>query len=221
MNEGTQYEIGAKVHCQEEPFGHLDRVVIDPVAKRLTHLVVDPEHDRGGKRLVPLDLVDADRSDAQDIRLSCDSDRFRTLDDAEETEFLPGEEGLGYRPEQMVMWPYYGLGAGGVGVGDPGMLSPLEAGPVIHDRVPTGEVEIRRGDRVEAQDGEIGRVQGLVVDPQDHGVTHVLLQEGHLWGRKTVAIPIRSVSYEGGQVRTNLTKQQLGELPAVDFDDHG
>ena len=41
-----------------------------------------------------------------------------------------------------------------------------------------------RGDPVHALDGEIGRVQGLLVDPDDHRVTHVLLEEGHLWGRK-------------------------------------
>jgi hypothetical protein len=53
-----------------------------------------------------------------------------------------------------------------------------------------GEVEIRRGDHVHASDGDIGRVHGLVIDPRNHRVTHVLLQEGDLWGRKQVAIPI-------------------------------
>jgi hypothetical protein len=50
---------------------------------------------------------------------------------------------------------------------------------------PLNEVEVRRGEHVHATDGDIGRVQGLVIDPSDHHVTHVLLQEGHLWGRRT------------------------------------
>ena len=58
------------------------------------------------------------------------------------------------------------------------------------DRVPEGEVEVRRGEHVHATDGEIGRVHGFVIDPTDHQLTHVLLDEGHLWGKKTVAIPI-------------------------------
>jgi len=223
MNASAQYEIGAKVDCQGEPCGRLVRVVLDPVARRLTHLVVDPRHGLGGMRLVPLDLVDADDSDAQEIRLNCDSDAFEALDAAQETEFLPGEERLGYQADQTITWPYYGLGVGSmglVGVGDPAMMSPLEAGPVLHDRVPAGETQIRRGDPVEALDGEIGHVQGLVVDPRDQAVTHVLLQEGHLWGRKTVAIPIGSVTCADDGVRTGLSKQQLGELPPVDFDEH-
>jgi hypothetical protein len=36
-------------------------------------------------------------------------------------------------------------------------------------------VKIRRGQRVHASDGEIGKVRGLVVDPDDDSVTHVLL----------------------------------------------
>lgn len=49
---------------------------------------------------------------------------------------------------------------------------------------------MRRGDYVHATDGDIGRVQSLVSDRGSRHVTHVLLQEGHLWGRKEVAIPV-------------------------------
>ena len=62
-----------------------------------------------------------------------------------------------------------------------------------HDSVPLGDVEIRRGDHVHATDGTIGKVHGLIIDPRDHNVTHFLLEEGHLWGHKTVAIPITAV----------------------------
>ncbi|QMU77002.1 PRC-barrel domain containing protein [Streptacidiphilus sp. PB12-B1b] len=215
MNQSTQYGIGARVHCQDEDCGRLDRVVIDPVGKRLTHLVVDPRHGQGNKRLVPIDLVDPAATTADDVRLRCSLDGFEALDPAEETDFAPGTGELGYEPEQMVSLPYYGLGAGGVGIGDPGLMSPLNPAPVVYDRVPAGEVQIRRGDRIEATDGEIGKVKGLVVDPQDGGVTHVLLAEGHLWGRKTVAVPIRSVTCAAGGVTVALTKKELEDLPPV------
>jgi len=53
---------------------------------------------------------------------------------------------------------------------------------------------VSRGQRVQATGGAIGDVQGLVIDPRDRHVTHVLLQEGHLWGREEVAIPIGAVA---------------------------
>jgi sporulation protein YlmC with PRC-barrel domain len=85
--------------------------------------------------------------------------------------------------------------------------------------VPLGEVEVRRGDHVHATDGTIGRVQGLVIDPADHHVTHVLLDEGHLWGQKRVAIPISVVAaVDEDGVRLSLAKDQVRDLPPVDLD---
>ena len=68
-------------------------------------------------------------------------------------------------------------------------------------------------------------MQGLVVDRATLHVTHVLLQEGHLWGRKEVAIPISAVKeiddamLDGIQI--TLTKQEVEDLPAIDVDDPG
>ena len=77
---------------------------------------------------------------------------------------------------------------------------------------------MRRGEHVHATDGAIGRVQGLVIDPGDHHVTHVLLDEGHLWGQKMVAIPVSAVTSVGDGVRLSLTKDEVRDLPPVDLD---
>jgi len=120
----------------------------------------------------------------------------------------------------MLSLPYYGLGMGtGMGLGIGGMhVGGPNARPetVITDRVPVGEVEVRRGDQVHATDGTIGQIQGLVIDPSDHHVTHVLLDEGHLWGKKRVAIPINAVKDAKDGVRLNLAKDQVRDLPPVD-----
>jgi uncharacterized protein YrrD len=90
---------------------------------------------------------------------------------------------------------------------------------VTYDMVPLGEVEVRRGDHVHATDGNIGKVQGLVIEPRSHHVTHVLLQEGHLWGRKEVAIPISAVSsVDDDGIKLSIAKHQVQDLPAVDID---
>jgi sporulation protein YlmC with PRC-barrel domain len=77
-------------------------------------------------------------------------------------------------------------------------------------------VSVRRGEHVHAVDGDIGRVQGLIITPRDHQVTHILLQEGHFWGRKQVAIPIRAVSGVADGIRLTITKEQVQQLPPVD-----
>ena len=222
----TPFEIGAEVHCTDGPCGHVIRVIIDPVAKAITHLVVGPRLEHGGHidRLVPADLAEVT---ADGIKLSCTLAEFEHCDPAEETEFLPagGLPGyLGYGSEQALSWRYYGL-TWGKGTGDPDGLD-SSSGPgredfrrvVKYDSVPLGEVQVRHGDHVHATDGEIGRVEGLVIDPDNHQVTHVLLQDGHLWGHKEVAIPIGAVTDAEIGIRLNLSKEQVENLPAVDID---
>ena len=84
-----------------------------------------------------------------------------------------------------------------------------------HPEYEPGQVWCRRGEHVHATDGDIGHVEGLVIDPDNHQVTHVLLQEGHLWGRKEVAIPIEAVTRVEAGIRLNLSKRQVEDLPPV------
>jgi len=107
-----------------------------------------------------------------------------------------------------------GTGTGGaLGLG--GSVLPY---PVTHETNPPGEVDVHRGDHVHATDGEIGRVQGLVIDRGNRRVTHVLLQEGHLWGRRQVAIPIGAVTSTSDGIQLTITKQEVQDLPPVDTD---
>ena len=66
-----------------------------------------------------------------------------------------------------------------------------------------------------ASDGFIGSVAGLIVNAADRHATHVLLAEGHLWGRKQVAIPIGAMTRHDQEIRVDLTKQQIEALPPV------
>jgi sporulation protein YlmC with PRC-barrel domain len=217
MSQTTQFSIGSEVACSDGVCGDLRRVVVDPVARALTHLVVEPRHRASAARLVPVELV---ASAGDGVLLSCTTPEFEALPDAEETQFLPGTgDEWGYGPLDTLALPYYGLG--GAGGGPMGPIGPVGVGgdqAFTLDRVPAGEVEVRRGERVHATDGAIGRVRGLVVDPRDHHVTHVLLDEGHLWGQKRVAIPIGAVTDVEDGVRLNLSKDDVRDLPAVDLE---
>jgi uncharacterized protein YrrD len=72
------------------------------------------------------------------------------------------------------------------------------------------------GAEASCSDGDIGRVHGLVIDRGSGHVTHVLLQEGHLWGRREVAIPVSAVASAADGIRLTITKQQVQDLPPVD-----
>ena len=202
--------IGAHVVASDGECGELVRVVIDPVKQEVTHLVVAPRHHGGLDKLVPFDRVEAVES--EHIRIGYTKAQFGELDDAEDVQFLPADtDVLGYGRSHAVLWPYQPLLIKGLTPGQ------SHHSPMLSDRIPLGEVEVQRGDQVHAKDGHVGSVQGLVIDPSDHHVTHVLLQEGHIWGHKQVAIPIGAASRVDQEVQVDLTKQEIEDLPSVEL----
>jgi sporulation protein YlmC with PRC-barrel domain len=226
MSETAEFTIGSEVVCSDGACGELRRVVVDPVARALTHLVVEPRFRQGAGRLVPIDLVE---SAAHEIRLRCSMSDFHALEEAEEKHLLPGAPGQwNYGQGQVLSLPYFagamgvrGMAVGGMGMGTGGLgMRGIGRGRQVttEDRVPEGEVEVRRGEHVHATDGAIGQIHGFVIDPTDHHVTHVLLDEGHMWGKKTVAIPISAVKDVTDGVRLTLTKGEIGDLPPVELD---
>jgi sporulation protein YlmC with PRC-barrel domain len=224
MARKMPFRIGADASCSDGACGQVSRIMVNPVAREVTHLVVDQKRRHGQGRLVPVDLVDATTGQ---IRLRCTLAEFQALRPAQETEVVPdldptGHQGSDSAPSRSVLAVFPGaLGmVGGVGVRDSlGPGRPAAPQEVTVDSVPFGEVAIRRELTVCATDGEIGQVQGLVVEPGGHCVTHVLLQEGHTWGRKEVAVPIGAVAKIGTLlIHLSLTKHQVKGLPSVDFD---
>jgi sporulation protein YlmC with PRC-barrel domain len=190
MAEETEFAMGAKASCVDGPGGYVTRLIIDPATETVTHLVIEPKHRMGTGRLVPLDLVD---STADGIRLRCTVEEFARLEPAEEMELVDNAISSLYGPT--------------------GASSPVQT--IVQEVVPGGETDIERGEPVHALDGEIGRVHGCQVNQDNHRVTHVLLGEGHLWGRKEVAIPISAVTKVENGIWLNLTKKQVEDLPPV------
>ena len=209
--------IGTDVSCTDGTCGELTRVIFNPVANTVTHLAIAPKHHEGLGRLVPIDLAEGS---GPTIRLRCTIAEFERLDQAEEDQFLPyTNPESGTVTGGAASWPLYQQHFDSMPLGSAGFThldAPSVPQPVMSDRIPLGEVEVHRGDQVHSSDGPIGVVEGLVIDPHDHHVTHVLLQEGHLWGRKQVAIPVSSLIHsDAGLIRVGLTKGQVGDLPPV------
>lgn len=219
MAQETPFAIGAKASCSDGSCGEVRRLIIDPAAETVTHLVVQPGHRRENARLVPVDLVEA--TDGE-VRLRCTRAEFDGLEHAEEDDLVDTVGSGGLLGDALA---YDARGEGYAPVGFGGLVdvgpAPARRKAVLRDAVPQGEVQLKPGDSVHAVDGHIGRVQGFLVDPDDHRVSHVLLEEGHLWGRKEVAIPLSAVTRVDDGIHLNITKEQVENLPPVDIEHPG
>jgi sporulation protein YlmC with PRC-barrel domain len=204
-------DLGSPVRCEDGDLGELADVVVDPTTRRVTHLVIAPhEHGHELPRLVPVGRARAvDAVIVLDLAIA----DFEALEPVHEVAYLR----LGEFPvddpewdvgvEDMLALPYYqGLEA-----------QPIEADPHVmigYDRIPKGEVEIRRASAVCSADGaHLGHVEGFVVE-DDH-ISHVVLERGHLWGRRDVVIPIGAVSrVESDSIELKLSTDEVGRLPS-------
>ena len=216
MPGDIQFTIGAHVRSTDGGVGHLVWVVADrgTTPWAITHLVVEPTHRSGLGRFVPLSHVSEVDPNSGAITLTDSEKEFAQLDSAEMTEFVPGSEAYEtYGPAQFVTRPYY---ADEVNVS--GNVVPETALTVTSDApLPDGDRGVAvHAVAAHATDGAIGHVEGLLIDPGTHQVTHVLLQEGHLWGRKDVAIPLSAVrDLDADGLQLSVTKQEVGDLPPV------
>jgi hypothetical protein len=213
----AEYTLGARASCTDGFCGEVSRTILDPAARTVSHLVIVPRHHQAEGRLVPVELVE---ETAREIKLRCTLAEFARLDPAEEVDVIgDGGYGGGYGQAEAVQG-YGNVGGMGVGGSASGMGIGMGLGhrtPIIVDHaVPLGETEVGRHESVHAVDGAIGQVEGFVVSPADHKVTHVLLKEGHLWGRRQVAIPVSAVASVDAGIRLNITRQQVKDLPPLD-----
>jgi sporulation protein YlmC with PRC-barrel domain len=213
----VRLDLGSPVRCADAVFGELADVVVDPTTGRVTHLVVCRSHAREDTRLVPIARASPD-AEADGVLLDATVAEISALDAPHESAYLR----LGEVPPRDPDWevgiedayalPYLMPGdgfAGAVEDPDPHMI-------VGYDRIPKGEVEIRRASRVTSADGHsVGHVDGLMVADDQH-ISHVVLQHGHLWGHREVGIPISGVDrVANDEVVLRLTKDEVGALPSV------
>ena len=208
-------DLGCPVRCTDDAFGELADVVIDPTTRRVTHLVVQPRRKSEPARLVPIERARGGEEADGTIVLDGTVAEIGQLERVREAAYLR----LGEFPvedpdwevgiEEMLAQPYYqgldAVGAEPIAYDDHVMWQ--------YDRIPKGDVEIRRASPVTSADRHhLGHVDGFMVDGQDH-IGHLVLEHGHLWGKREVVIPIGAVArVETDAVVLTLSKDEVGAL---------
>ena len=208
-SETTAFIFGSSVSCSDGPCGELTRIVVDPAARTVTHLVVRPPGQDAASRLVPVRLLDGA---GPAIRLRCALSRFSRLEEAEQTQIVPGA--LGERAARKATGRLRPITVGAAW-DSPWRSARASAAAPLRALIPAGKAEVRAADHVQAADGSIGRIQGLTALTRGHQVTSLLVAEGHLRGRRTVAIPISAVAGFGDGVRLSLTRDEVRDLPTA------
>jgi uncharacterized protein YrrD len=188
--------INAKVNCQNQECGKINSVIINPISKIITHIVVQEKGLIGINRLVPIEkIID---SNPNQITLSCEEDEFFKFEAFNQDHYLYYQAPyLNFEPGEYYLYPY--------------MVPKFEDSSLDEtsidemDLLPPGELEIHRGSTVQATDGKIGVVDEFLISPVDNHITHIVLKEGHFWGKSLVTIPVSEID----KIETNIVYLKL------------
>jgi hypothetical protein len=187
--------LDAQVHCSDGAAGRSTCLIVDPIGEIVTQVVV---YDGGRpielERVVPIERIAETTHDS--ISLDCTRDELRELPAFDSIGYIPREDDAGTR---TFFWPFARPEA---------VNLPLE-----HERVPLGGLVLRSGADIEASDGHVGKLGEVFVDEEGR-ITHVVLMEGHLWGRREVAVPVSMVEDAAEDlVRLQVDRKAVEELP--------
>lgn len=201
-DQSIDIPVDAEVHCKDGRSGSTKAVIVNPLTRKLSHVVVDYE---GREYLVPLEEMAATTPDL--IVLDCRRDELEEKERFDKRAFLS----LDF-PERLYEGDYY--------------VEPLVYGEedfpqsmtvvVKEENIPPGGLSIRRGNEVYAADELTGTVDELVVDRKSGEISHIILREGHLWGKRDITIPVNEIlKIEYDQIFLKLNKKAVSALPSV------
>jgi hypothetical protein len=178
--------IGGHVDATDGRVGEVSRVVAPHW--KLTDIVVRDSKLFGTERLVPVEDVVGASAERVSLRLS--HAQFGLMP--------PYVRTVNYTPSTPDT--YLGMAAQ--------HTVALDQADVTED-----EMALSGGERVEATDGTVGSVDEVIVDRSTGAVSDIVLREGPLWNKRTVAIPVERVDrVEHNVVYLNLDKQHVGVI---------
>ena len=197
--------------------GHSEYVLINPIIEQVTHLVVKENEPPHKEYIVPIDFVTGTTADR--IRLHCSKAEMEMREPFIKTTFI----------EEKV--PDINFGHNGrYGMGSFYYMPYVTPEKTVfesmkYQQIPAGELAVRRGTHVEATDGYVGKVDEFVVNPTNDLITHLVMREGHLWGKKDVIIPLSAIDEKhiitaGDTLFLKINKLEVESLPTFSLHRH-
>src|SRR5262245_34827034 len=190
--------LGAHVQCADGHGGSLTRLIVDPLARRLTPIVVQDGTVPAVEHLVPVARIAGTTHDR--VTLDCTQDTLVALEPFAEERYI-SSNASDYEP-------FYAA--------DPFAEFEADHIPLVTEHIPPGELALQRGAQVMASDGPVDEVTAFVVDRASGGISSIVVQLGHWLTRREQAIPIAAVErIDSDTLYLTLTRDQIATLPAI------
>ncbi len=207
-----QFKEDARVYdLAGENVGHVDRVVLDPETKEVTHIVIRQGFLFTEDKVLPIKLIATATEDRIDLNLK--GEALEHLPAFEETHYVPlSDEELhtvAYPPD-MAYPLYWYLPVGNwteyTPTGTPGRAE-------TQQNIPENTVALKEGAKVFSLEGKhIGQVETIFTDSAKNRATYFLISQGLLL-KERKAIPTSWIRrFEQDEVHLNVSAATLNNL---------
>lgn len=201
----------------DKQVGQVDRVVLDPRTKEVTHIIVRKGWFFTEDKVVPVEMI-AEATEAK-VRLRSDISNLEALPDFEETHYIAIDEAELARSSRPVTYasPLYwyppALPLGGYPYATyPGYPIPPYV-TEVEQHIPEGTVALKEGAKVVAADGEhVGNIEELVTDSSTGRVTHVVISQGLLLKERKLVPSNWIDTVDEDEVHLGVRSGTLGSL---------
>lgn len=192
--------LDARTECADGPCGQSVGVIVEPLTWQVTHVVVEESGLSRTERLVSVGWVVVTTPDS--VHLRCKKSGLAAMEP-----FVENRHARVSRPDYRDYLQFRDICS---------VHDTAEWVSARHERIPRGELCVRRGARVRATDGQVGQVDEFLVDPTTRRITHLVLREGHLWSQRDVMVPASEIerAWEDA-ILLRLDKCAVDSLPSI------
>ena len=199
----------AEVMCSDGLIGRCTHVIVNPVTKLVTHLVVKSFMPPSNEIMVPVEQVE--KTDPHLITLKCSRGDLKKMRPFLSEEYIQVKmpEFEKRWNEGYLFWP--------IVLPVERELDEVDTNVAIeNENTPLGESAIHRGAKVEATDGPLGQIDELLINSTNMQVTHLIMRERHILKNREVAIPVSQIDHVNeDEVYLKIDKKSVEELPTV------
>lgn len=213
----------------DKDVGHIARVVMNPVSKEVTHVVIRQGFLFTEDKVLPIDYIATASEDR--VVLRQDVRDLENLPHFEETHYVPAYRGDDTYPEygpesaEPVMWyppvgmaPYHTAGF----YGAPAVAHwPYETDDAYTERkeqnIPDDTVAIKDGADVISSDGKhVGDVERVLVDTSSDYASHIVISQGLFFKERKLVPTLWLSTIMDDEVHLSVDSDYIEKLPAYE-----
>jgi uncharacterized membrane protein len=187
--------LGAQVQCTDGYGGSVTHLIVEPLARRLTHIVVQDYTVPAVEHLVPIGRVATTTHER--VRLDCTREILAALEPFADERYI--------RSNASDYQPFYAV--------DPFAEFEAKHIPLVTEQIPPGELALQGGAQVMASDGPAGEVIAFVVEDASGALSSIVVRLGDWLTRREQLIPIAAVEWIGSRaLYLTLARDQIATL---------